>query len=165
MRATGGIFVDNLAILKKTGLFDGLSEEELKLIEKGCSEQAYPMGTVIIEENDAPKEMLFIIKNGDIVISTAAAEEEGSDSFLTTLGAGDAFGEVSLIDNQPHSATVRAMSDAVILLLPGKYFNEIVDSNKNIGFVVVRNIARLVCDRLRDSNFATKHFGLFGKLD
>lgn len=157
--------MDNIEVLKQTGLFDGLSQDELKQIEKGCQEQAYPMGTVIIEENDSPKEMLFIIKNGEIVISTSSTDEQGGDSFLTTLGPGEAFGEVSLIDNQPHSATVRTMSDSIVLLLPGKFFNALVEENKNIGYVVVGNIAKLVCERLRSSNFATKHFGLFGKLD
>ena len=156
--------MDNIKILKQTGLFEGLSDDELKLIEQGCMEQVYPMSTIIIEENDAPKEMLFIIKNGEIVISTAAAEDQ-SDSFLTTLGSGEAFGEVSLIDNEPHSATVRTISDATILLLPGKHFNSLVEQNKSIGYYVIRNIARLVCQRLRTSNFTTKHFGLFGKLD
>ena len=163
--------MDNVELMKKTGIFDGLSDEDLKKVEKGCIEQSYPMGTVIIEENDAPKEMLFIIKSGEIVISTATAtdnqdnEESASGSFLTTLGSGEAFGEVSLIDNNPHSATVRTISDAVLLLMPGKYFNSLTEQDKNIGYVVIKNISKLICRRLRDSNFSTKHFGLFGRLD
>ena len=164
----GGIIVSHIDLLKQTGLFDGLGVDDLKKIEKGCVEQAYPMGTVIIQENDAPKEMLFIIKSGEIVIATSAptidAETEGTESFLTTLGPGDAFGEISLIDRNPHSAKVQTISDSILLLLSGKYFFSLVENDKNIGFVVVTNIAKVICQRLRSSNFSAKHFGMFGKL-
>lgn len=158
--------MSNIDLLKLTGIFDGLTEEELVRVAEGCTEQNYPMSTVIIEENDAPKEMLFIIKEGEIVISTGSLTENDDDaSFLTTLGPGDAFGEVSLIDNDPHSATVRTLSDSTVLLFSGKHFEKLIQEDKNIGFIIIRNIARLVCKRLRSSNFYSKHFGLFGRLD
>ena len=158
--------MSHIELLKQTGIFDDLSEEDLASIAQGCSEQNYPMGTVIIEENDAPKEMLFIIKEGEIVISTGSMTEDKDDaSFLTTLGPGDAFGEVSLIDNDPHSATVRTLTDSTVLLFSGKHFEKLIEEDKNIGFVVIKNIARLICQRLRSANFYSKHFGLFGRLD
>lgn len=156
--------MDNLTLLKNTGVFEGLSESELKSVLDGCKEQAYPIGTIIIQENDPPKKVLFMVKSGAIVISTSAPSSEersgSEDSMITTLGECDVFGEVSLIDNDPHSATVRAISDATLLLLPASHFFSIVDSDKNIGYVVIRNIARTIAQRLRDTNMYI-HFGLY----
>ena len=157
--------MDNLELLKGTGLFDGLDASELEKLLGGCKEQTFPLGTIIIQENDPPKKVLFVVKEGEIVISTSSSvnapdSETGSDSMITTLGAGDIFGEVSLIDNDPHSATVRAISDATLLLLPASHFFEVVEKDKNIGYLVMRNLAQVVCQRLRDTNLSI-HFGLF----
>ena len=156
--------MDNITLLKKTGLFDGLSDSEFTAILNGCIEQAFPLGTIIIRENDAPKKMLYIVKNGEIVISTSSptSDEHGTsdDSMITTIGVGDIFGEVSLIDNYPHSATVRAISDATLLLMPAVHFFEVVEKDRNIGYLVMRNLAKVVCQRLRDTNLSI-HFGLF----
>ncbi|MEW6201975.1 MAG: cyclic nucleotide-binding domain-containing protein [bacterium] len=157
----------NIELLKQTGLFSGLSDVDLGKLAAGCVEKDYPLGTIIIEENEPAKEILFIVKEGEIAVSTSAVDPdvlEGS-TLLTTFGAGEAFGEVSLIDNNPHSATVRSISDSILLLLPAKHFYEVVEQDKNIGYVVMRNIATLISCRLRNSNFAMKHFGYWGKVD
>ena len=158
----------NLELIKQTKLFEGLSESEMKKIVDGCKEQAFPMGTIIIRENDPPKKLLYIVKSGEIVISTSApgASDCGSstDSMLTTIGVADVFGEISLIDNDPHSASVRAMSDSTILIMPATHFFDVVEEDKNVGYIVIRNIARILCQRLRETNM-TIHFGLVDNHD
>jgi len=163
-----GKIMSNIELLKKTGLFDGLSDEDIIKIASGCMEKEYPIGSVLIEENEPPKEMLFIVKEGEVAVSTSnvdADETENESTMLATFGPGEAVGEISLVDKNPHSATVRAMSDSKILLLPASYFYSLVEQDKNIGYVVMRNIATVMCNRLRTSNFAVKHFGLWGKTD
>ncbi len=156
-------------IFKSTSLFDGLGEDDLKNIAEGCTEQAYPMGTVIIEENDPPREQLYIIKRGEIVVTTGKIDDEDMDvdegQFITTLGEGDAFGEIALIDEMPHSATVKTISDSIVILLPAAHFYQLVETNSKIGYIVVRNIAKIICNRLRQSNFITKHFVTWGVPD
>ena len=153
----------NIDLLKQTSIFDGLNDEEFNMVLGGCMEHVYPMGTIIIRENDTPKRVLFIVKEGEIAVSSSATGlvEEGSsaDSLITTLGQGDIFGEVSLIDNDPHSANIRAITDATLLLLPESHFSKLAEEDKNIGYVVIRNIAKILCHRLRDTNFSIR-FGL-----
>ncbi|MEW5947273.1 MAG: cyclic nucleotide-binding domain-containing protein [bacterium] len=152
-------------LLSKTDIFDGLSDEDLEKIAAGCIERDYPIGTVIIEENEPPKEMLFIVKEGEIMVTTGQPEKtsDETDSLLSTFGPGEAFGEVSLLDYHPHSATVRALSDTKLILLPASNLFAIIEGDKNIGYVVMKNLATMVCGRLRSSNFAIKHFGYWGK--
>lgn len=170
LQLLGGVpQVTDLELLKNTGLFDGLDDNDIGKIAEGCNERDYPMGTVIIEENEPPKELLFVVKDGEIMVSTAPMEGSGEDeecpTLLSTFGPGEAFGEVSIVDNHPHSATVRALSDVKVLELPANHFRGLADADKNIGYVVMKNIATLICQRLRSSNFAVKHFGLWGKID
>jgi CRP/FNR family transcriptional regulator, cyclic AMP receptor protein len=156
--------MDNIDVLKNTMIFCGLSDDELKLIADSCTEEVVPMGAVIIEENDPPREILYIVKEGEIAISTQQAESENGH-MLTTMGEGEAFGEISLIDNSPHSASVRAMTDSVILCFSAGRFDQLVQKDRNIGYMVMRNLAKLICERLRTANFTIKHFGYFGKVD
>ncbi|MFH1537576.1 MAG: cyclic nucleotide-binding domain-containing protein [bacterium] len=159
----------DLELIRNSGLFDGLDDVELGKIAEGCLEREYSMGTAIIEENEPPKELLFFIKDGEIMVSTApmdgCGESEECPTLLSTFGPGEAFGEVSIVDNHPHSATVRALSDVKVLELPARHFHELAEKNHKIGYVVMKNIAALICQRLRSSNFAVKHFGLWGKID
>lgn len=157
-------------LFKKSSIFEGLGEADLKKIAEGCFEQACPIGTVIIEENDLPKELLFLIKHGEIVVSAGPAmaeeeDEEGAETMITTLGPGEVFGEIALIDEMPHSATVKTISDVVLITLPASYFLKLVDQDKNIGYIITRNIAKVICKRLRDSNFITRHFVQWGAPD
>lgn len=156
--------MSNIELLKGNKIFQELTDEELKMIDSGLIEQDVQMGTVIIEENDIPREVLFIVKDGEIAISTGKPDKQ-EGYLLTTMGPGEAFGEISLIDDSPHSATVRALTDAKILCLSSGFFNNLVDKDRNIGYIIMRNLARLICERLRSANFTIKHFGYFGKLD
>jgi CRP/FNR family transcriptional regulator, cyclic AMP receptor protein len=156
-------------VFKQSSIFDGLGESDMKKIAEGCTEQAFPMGTVIIEENDPPREVLYLIKNGEIVVTTGQvgsnSEKDEEGTFITTLGAGDAFGEMALVDEMPHSATVKTISDSIVILLPSTYFFKLVENDNNIGYIVIRNIAKIICSRLRASNFITKHFVQWGVPD
>lgn len=149
-------------ILKNSQVFEGLSSRDLKKIAEGCISQAVPMGTTLIEENDPPKGTLYFIKYGELTVSTGQIDIEDSEvkdeSLITTLGAGDAFGEIALVDEMPHSATVRTISDATIIHLSAQFLHNLCEEDPSMGLVVYRNLARIICHRLRMSNFSTKHF-------
>ena len=66
---------------------------------------------------------------------------------------------------QDRSRTFRALSDVKVIELPAKHFHDLAGKDNKIGYVVMKNIATLICQRLRSSNFAVKHFGLWGKID
>ncbi len=149
-------------IIKTCAIFDGLPEETYLKIASMSLYQEYSLGTVIIEENEQPRETLFVIEKGELVVSTGEVGPDGhnivSESMLTTLGAGDVFGEIALIDDMPHSANVKAMSDAAIVMIPSKKLREIIDSDARAGMAIYKNLAKLLCERLRLSNLCTKHF-------
>jgi CRP-like cAMP-binding protein len=72
-----------------------------------------PKGTLICEE-DSPGGSCFIVARGSVDVST---EVRGQQRRLARLGPGSIFGQISLIDGEPRSATCSAQSDAVLLEL------------------------------------------------
>lgn len=69
-------------------------------------------GEVLFKQGDASNGLMYEILRGEVGIYT---EKNGSDHLLTTLIPGDSFGELALLNNIPRTATVKAMSNDVVL--------------------------------------------------
>jgi CRP-like cAMP-binding protein len=83
-------------------------------------------GTVVIREGDAGQG-LFVVLSGEVEVSKRQAGG-GGDLSLARLRAGDVFGEMSLLSNQPTSATVTAARPSTILFLAREYFQRLVQA-------------------------------------
>ena len=83
-------------------------------------------GTVIIREGDAGQG-LFVVLSGEVEVSKRQAGGSGALS-LARLRAGDVFGEMSLLSNQPTTATVTAARASTILFLARDYFQRLVEA-------------------------------------
>jgi CRP-like cAMP-binding protein len=82
-------------------------------------------GTVVIREGDAGQG-LFVVLSGEVEVSKRQAA--GTELSLARLRAGDVFGEMSLLTNQPTSATVTAARPSTILFLARDYFQRLVQA-------------------------------------
>ncbi len=103
-------------------------------------EKAYHPGEVVFEEGD-PGRALFVVVEGAVEITQATAQGE---YVLNTLGPGDAFGELALIDDFPRSATARVAAPARLLILYKSDFDALMDGDARIAVVVMRNLSRLL---------------------
>src|SRR5262249_53938297 len=101
-------------------------------------EKVYHAGDVIFEEGD-PGRALFVVVEGSVEITRATAK---GPVVLNTLGPGDAFGELALIDDFPRSATARQGIDGPLLILSKSAFDAAMEGNARIAVVVSRNVAR-----------------------
>jgi CRP-like cAMP-binding protein len=101
-------------------------------------------GAVIYREGD-PAQEVFIIQDGTVQLHKQVTGEE---LCLAILGAGDFFGELSVIENQVHSTTATAMTDAVIVTLDRALFQKILSENTEIG----TRLIRALCHRLREAD-------------
>src|ERR1039457_5363040 len=102
-------------------LFKSLDGAELAHFALLVREKSYPKGSVILFEDD-PGDALFIVREGRVKVVLVA--EDGREVILGILGVGDHFGELSLIDDQPRSAHVIAMEDAILLVLRREDFRK-----------------------------------------
>ncbi|MHB8636670.1 MAG: Crp/Fnr family transcriptional regulator [Fimbriimonadaceae bacterium] len=105
----------------------------------------YAVGEVIVRQDD-PEEHLLIMAKGRAEISTFMDEP------LYYLRPGMPFGEIALIDEKPRSATVRAQEATEVVLLPAPELRSLMYAQPALGLVVLRNLARVLCSRVRASN-------------
>ncbi len=96
-------------ILRKIPLFSELDEDELQAVAGLITRQDIQKKNIVVQEGE-PGEALYIILEGSVKISSYSAE--GREIVLSLLGKGSFFGEMSLLDKQPRSATVTTMENA-----------------------------------------------------
>jgi CRP-like cAMP-binding protein len=139
--------------LKNIEMFIGLSEAMLTEVAKLCQPQSFPADSIIVERNSAPTH-LYLIREGTVNIITALqGENAGStEGVVVTLGTGQSFGEMGLVDNGARSATVKAATPIDLLAINCEQFRSMCETNTNLGYQVMRNIAADLSFKLRNRN-------------
>src|SRR5665213_900249 len=99
------------AFLVKFAPFDALDADELRAIAASAQEQRYAAGATILIEDGPPAQHLVIVREGSIELIHDA-------EVVDLLGAGETFGEPSLLSGLAPAFTVRARDDTVCLLIP-----------------------------------------------
>lgn len=95
-------------------LFSGVPREELVSLLTSVAPLKFSTGQTVVREGE-PGDSLFLIAQGSLRVSTRG--KDGQEIALAALGAGDFFGEVSLLTNRPRTATVTALTEAELLRL------------------------------------------------
>ncbi len=126
-------------------LFRDLNPTELTAIEDQTIEKIAPKNTVILTEGDAG-DSLFLIVQGRVKVFIG--DEDGREIILKILAPGDFFGEMSMIDRQPRSASVSTLEPSVFRVLSHQAFQECLDRSPRIGSIVMQALAK----RLRDAD-------------
>src|SRR5574342_71629 len=104
----------------------------------------FPRGTVLFREGDPGREM-FVIQAGRVDISKRVG---GSEKLLSTLGQGEFFGEMSILDNAPRSATATCAEDSKLLVIDPKTFEAMIRGNAEIALRMIKKLA----DRLQEAD-------------
>lgn len=103
----------------------------------------YNKGTVIFNEGDTGVEM-FVIQNGSVELSRTI---NGEKRFQRTLEKGDFFGEMSLLEGLPRTATAVTLEDSEIITINGALFDQMIKSNIEIAVRMLRKLST----RLRET--------------
>lgn len=133
--------LSNLDLIRRVPLFSLLTGEQAQAIAEGVVKRRYRRAEVIVEQG-TKSNALFILLTGRARVVTA--DQRGREVILAVLQPGDYLGEMSLIDNEPHSATVRAEVQTDALVLGRAEFARCLPENSSLSYAVMRGlVARL----------------------
>jgi len=132
-------------LLKNIPLFHELGATDMATVEALAVDRQVPRGTTILNEGEVG-DSLFAIVDGRVKVFIG--DDEGREITLKLLGSGDFFGEMSLIDKQPRSASVSAMESTSLKVLSYQAFHDCLQSTPAIGINVMTALAK----RLRDAD-------------
>jgi CRP-like cAMP-binding protein len=119
------------------------AEERAELHELG-SVRRYKRGDVLFHQGDDAGAVLIILA-GHV---KAAMLSDGREVILAFPGPGELLGELSAVDGEPRSGTVRAVDDVEALVIPGSAFRAVLEHRPRIAFVLLRS----VIERLRTAD-------------
>ena len=135
--------------LARVDLFSGLRKKELTEVAKCCREAKYSPGSVLISQGEKGLG-LFIITKGTVRI-TRKNSPDGAEEVLGTAGMADIIGEMALLDDMPRSATVTAVDEVTVLVLPFGEFRmilrHILSTDPDVGLDLLAVLTR----RLREA--------------
>ena len=131
---------DRIDWLRKVPLFSGLSGRDLDLVARGTDVVRVDGGKVLTRQGALGEEFLIIVDG------SARVERDGT--VIARLDAGDFFGEMSLMDGKPRSATVIAQTPITLLVVDSRSFRSLLDGVPGLR----RKISVTLCERLRKAD-------------
>jgi diguanylate cyclase (GGDEF)-like protein len=141
------------SLLAALPLFRTLSAEQRELLLATATEQSFTAGHVLIRENDPP-DRVFIILSGRVRVLEVAPDSP-VELIVGELGEGEILGELSVLRNQPRSATVVAVERTHCLVIPQTEFLRVLQSSAELAVSMLRMLAgRLYETDRRLSRFA-----------
>jgi CRP/FNR family cyclic AMP-dependent transcriptional regulator len=140
-------------------ILQNLDESELRTFLGIARRVQFPRGKMILKEGEVGDTM-YIIAEGTVEVSKtlvmkmAREDFQDRDKILTKLSAEDhaIFGEVALFEQNKRTATVVALTDCWLWEISKSDFLRLAEQNPRIGYKITRNIAQLLCSRLRKAN-------------
>ena len=129
---------DPVASVQRVELFAGMDRRQSEQIARLLKERRFAKGETVIMEGSGGA-AFFIIESGEANVSSKGVN-------LATLGRGQYFGEVALIDGGPRSATVTAATDLVCYALTFWEFRPLVERNGTIGWRLLQALAKQLRD-------------------
>lgn len=132
--------------LRTIGLFGGLTDEHLEHLANTLEVLNPPPGETLFREGDQGRDM-FVVLEGEVEILKRT--RAGTDARVALLGPGDWFGEMSILDIQPRSATVRGLAPSRLLRIRTVDLEALYRQDVKAYSLVVLNLARELSRRLR----------------
>jgi CRP-like cAMP-binding protein len=135
----------NVELLARVPLFAELSRGDLERIASVAVPRAFPKGVRVFHEGDS-SDACYIVRNGDLRVTRE--HSDGRAIALATLGPGDIFGELAMLDGGARSASVETLADSELLALPASDVRRMLTTDPEIAVKLVIALTR----RLRETN-------------
>ncbi|MCY1168207.1 MAG: Crp/Fnr family transcriptional regulator [Pseudomonadota bacterium] len=131
--------VSNLELIRRVPLFSMLTAAQAESVSEAVVKRRLKRGDAIVEQGKKSNALSIILTGRARVITT---DQRGREVILATMQPGDYVGEMSLIDNEPHSATVRAEVQTDVLVLGRLEFARCLPENSSMAYAVMRGLVQ-----------------------
>lgn len=128
-----------VSLIEGLDIFRGTSHASLETLAAASIEEHLPAGKVLIQEGDEAGDF-FVIRSGELEV-LSSGEAGATPTKIRELGPGDYAGEIGLVERIPRTATVRTVSDAIILRVPGREFLDAVSQAPGASGALFAGIA------------------------
>lgn len=136
---------ENKAFLKRVPLFSGLTDSQIERLAAGSVRRNFPKGRTIVAEGE-PSQSLYILLSGRAKVQRS--DTEGKEVILSVLGSGECFGEMSLIDEAPRSASVITLESSDFMSIAKESFKAVLMTSPEISLRIMKGLVK----RLREAD-------------
>jgi CRP/FNR family cyclic AMP-dependent transcriptional regulator len=136
---------ENKAFLRRVPLLSALNEQQIESLAAASARRNFPKGRTIVSEGE-PSQSLYILLSGRAKVQRS--DSEGKEVILAVLGSGDFFGEMSLIDDAPRSASVITIESCDFMSIAKESFKAMLLQSNEMCMQVMRGLVR----RLREAD-------------
>jgi len=135
-------------LLSKIEIFQDLKPRELDILVSRMAKKDFPKGKIIFREGEEGTEM-YIVLSGSIGISVQLPDK--NELPLAQIHAGNFFGEMSIIEQAPRSATCRTLEDSVVLTLDARSFYDLIEHHPKISLKIMQRMLGILSRRLSET--------------
>jgi CRP-like cAMP-binding protein len=125
--------------LRTIPLFSSVSDEDLESIASLLIDRRFPKHKTIVEEG-LSGDYMYVIREGRVKVTKLSGD--GREKILELLEAGSFFGEMSLLDNAPRSASVKALTEVRILALARNDFLNVLRRSPDLALAVIQELTQ-----------------------
>jgi CRP/FNR family transcriptional regulator, cyclic AMP receptor protein len=136
---------ESVELLAHVPLFSELSRQELERISRVSVARTFPAGVRVFHEGDH-SDACYLVRTGDLRVTRE--HPDGRAIALATLGAGDIFGELAMLDGEARSASVETLTDCELLALPAADVRRLLADHPGISVKLIAALTK----RLRETN-------------
>lgn len=122
-------------------LFSDLAPADTQALTRHGTVRSYPANAILISEGDLT-DSLYVLLEGQVKVF--ASDESGREVILGILGPGEYFGELSLVDDAPRSASVMTMGPVKLMMITKSGFKQCLAENPDMAFNLIRALTREV---------------------
>ena len=140
---------ESIILLKKSSIFSEVNTEDLAVVAKALEEEIFFEGDRIFDIDDHGDHM-YIVLSGRVGISITPKDHQ--PVFIAEMGAGECFGEMGMLDDQPRSASAYVLEDTKALSLEKAKLRGLITRYPELAFGILRSLSL----RLRKANLRAK---------
>lgn len=147
--------LSNLDLIRRVPLFALLTPEQAALLSDAVEKRRFKRGELIVEKGKKSNSLFIILAGRARVV---IMDRKGREVILASLQPGDYIGEMSLIDNDPHSASVETEVQTDVLVLGRAEFTRCLAENASMSYSVMKGLVQ----RLRKADEKIGSLALLG---